>query len=174
MQHQFESYQQIVFCCCVFFSFFGVILSLCIVGLWGLQLTALWFLLTKETYLCLSSSVQPLWRPMLQTTEAAQLLTEYLTTKPSHSFLTGSSQPSISLSLLPWNLALSRFLTCLMSGFYGCVMTLQLIGALGFSNGSLDHREGGFPLIWHYIFFFIFVHFKGLTLKQGHCMILLL
>lgn len=144
MQHQFESYQQIVFCCCVFFSFFGVILSLCIVGLRGLQLTALWFLLTKETYLCLSSSVQPLWRPMLQTTEAAQLLTEYLTTKPSHSFLTGSSQPSISLSLLPWNLALSRFLTCLMSGFYGCVMTLQLIGALGFSNGSLDHREGGF------------------------------
>lgn len=167
MQRQFESYQQIVF------VFFWVIPSLCIVGLRGLQLTALWFLLTKETYLCLSSSVQPLWRPMLQTTEAAQLLTEYLTTKPSHSFLTGSSQPSISLSLLPWNLALSRFLTCLMSGFYGCIMSLQLIGALGFSNGSLDQQRAFFIYFFDRTCFFFFVTlflvlFRYLTFKQGH------
>lgn len=122
-QHQFESYKQIVF-------FFFSCVHACVVDLSGLQLTALWFLLTEETYLCLSSSVQPLWRPVLQTTETAQLLTGYHTTKPSHSFLTGSSQPPISPTLLPWNLALSRFLTRLMQGFYGCGRNMQLAGTV--------------------------------------------
>lgn len=60
-----------------------------------------------------------LWRPGLQTVESAKLLTGYQTTKLSESFLSGRSQPPISMFLLPWNLARSRFLTCLIYTFYG-------------------------------------------------------